>query len=77
MTKLQFFLFLAFLLPEEPAVISTVCGPGESLLGVKLNVPVMRRYWKFLISCPSRYTLMSSLDRVLWPSVTVACTVGL
>ena len=64
MTKLQFFRFLAFLLPAVPASISTVCVPEESLLGVKLKVPVIRRYWKFRISCPSRNTLMLSLVRV-------------
>lgn len=42
-TKLQ--LFLAFLLPSaEPASISTVWGPEESLRGVKLKLPVVRRY---------------------------------
>jgi hypothetical protein len=43
-TKLQFFRFLAFLLPAVPAVISTVWGPEASLLGVKLKLPVVRRY---------------------------------
>ena len=43
-TKLQFFRFLAFLLPVVPAVISTVWGPEASLLGVKLKLPVVRRY---------------------------------
>lgn len=40
-TKLQ--LFLAFLLPpEEPAAISTLWAPEESLDGVKLRLPVVR-----------------------------------
>jgi hypothetical protein len=38
-------LFLAPLLPwAEPAVISTVWAPEESLRGVKLRLPVVRRY---------------------------------
>lgn len=44
MTKLQFLRFPAFLLPAVLAVTSTVCGPGESLLGVRLRLPVIRRY---------------------------------
>jgi hypothetical protein len=43
-TKLQFFRFAAFLLPAVPAIISTVWAPEESLLGVKLRLPVVRRY---------------------------------
>jgi hypothetical protein len=43
-TKLQFFLFLAFLLPAVPANISTVWAPEESLRGVKLKLPVVLRY---------------------------------
>jgi hypothetical protein len=43
-TKLQFFFFLAFLLPAVPANISTVCAPEESLRGVKLKLPVVLRY---------------------------------
>jgi hypothetical protein len=43
-TKVQFFLFLAFLLPAVPAVISTVWGPEESLRGVKFKLPVVLRY---------------------------------
>ena len=43
MTKLK--LFLAFLLPSAaPASISTVWAPEESLRGVKLKLPVVRRY---------------------------------
>ena len=42
-TKLK--LFLAFLLPSAaPARISTVWAPEESLRGVKLKLPVVRRY---------------------------------
>ena len=37
-------LFLAFLLPAAPASISTVWAPEESLRGVKLKLPVVRRY---------------------------------
>ena len=44
---------------------------------MKLKLPVVRRYWYSLTSSPSRYTLISSLLKVLWPSITVACTVGL
>ena len=76
-TKVQFFLFLAFLLPAVPAVISTVWVPEESLRGVKLKLPVVRRYWYSLTGSPSRYTFMSSLVRVLSLSITVACTIGL
>lgn len=71
-------LFLAFLLPSaEPASISRVWAPEDSLLGVKLKLPVLRRYWKFRTASPSRYTCMSDLDKVVALSVTVACTVGL
>lgn len=52
-TKLK--LFLAFLLPSaEPATISTVWAPEESLEGVKLKLPLVRRYWNAVTACPSR-----------------------
>ena len=70
-TKLK--LFLAFLLPSaEPATISTVWAPEESFGGVKLKLPVLRRYWNAVTACPSRYTFISRLDNVVALSVTVA-----